>query len=149
MSLLSCAILASELVQWVLEPLSGSFGMPLNDLLVKAATSLIVLTPLLIWGVNQSFKHLATRGESMQFDRDLFKRLAMVAEFTTNAAILTDCKGNIVWVNAGFTRITGYSLDEVLGKVIGSFLHCEQTDKQTVENLLAACATYTVFKVSC
>ena len=31
-------------------------------------------------------------------------------------AVITDRDGAIVWVNAGFTRITGYSLEEIIGK---------------------------------
>jgi two-component system sensor histidine kinase/response regulator len=31
-------------------------------------------------------------------------------------AVITDRNGAILWVNAGFTRITGYSLEEVIGK---------------------------------
>jgi len=67
-----------------------------------------------------------------QVDIEMFRRLAMVAENTTNAAIITDCEARIVWVNAGFTRITGYSLEEVVGKVPGDFLQCEETDRETV-----------------
>ena len=73
-----------------------------------------------------------------QLDVEMFKRLAMVAENTTNAAVLTDCEARIVWVNAGFTRISGYTLDEVIGKVPGDFLQCEETDRETVANIRSA-----------
>ncbi len=73
-----------------------------------------------------------------QIDIEMFKRLAMVAENTTNAAVLTDCDARIVWINAAFTRISGYTLEEVLGKVPGDFLQCEGTDRATVANMRAA-----------
>ncbi|HEX7260456.1 MAG TPA: PAS domain-containing protein, partial [Luteolibacter sp.] len=49
-------------------------------------------------------------------------RLALVAKHTDNAVLITDASGRIEWVNEGFTRISGFSLDEVLGKTPGSIL---------------------------
>lgn len=60
------------------------------------------------------------------------RRLAMVAERTTNAVVLTDEHRKIVWANEGFTRLTGYIVDEVLGKTPGSFLQFEKTSRDTV-----------------
>jgi PAS domain S-box-containing protein len=51
--------------------------------------------------------------------------LALVARRTDNAVVITDVSGKIKWVNDGFTRISGYRLDEVLGKSPGSFLQLE------------------------
>lgn len=59
-------------------------------------------------------------------------RLALVAERTENAVVITDKQGSIEWVNEGFTRSTGYSLDEVVGRTPGSFLHGPETDPETV-----------------
>ncbi len=41
---------------------------------------------------------------------------AAVAEFTTNAGIVTDIHGRVMWVNAGYSRMSGYSIEEVLGE---------------------------------
>ena len=56
------------------------------------------------------------------------RQLAMVANTTTNMVILTDTKGRIEWVNPAFTRITGYTLEEVAGKTPGSFLVGPESD---------------------
>ncbi|MBA4056384.1 MAG: hypothetical protein C0490_16840, partial [Marivirga sp.] len=56
------------------------------------------------------------------------RRLAMVANTTTNIVILADGDGRIEWVNPAFTRITGYTLEEVIGKRPGSFLRGPETD---------------------
>jgi PAS domain S-box-containing protein len=56
------------------------------------------------------------------------RKLAMVAERTDNAVILANALGEIEWVNAGFVRMTGWSLDEVRGKRPGSFLQGPHTD---------------------
>ncbi|GAA5115548.1 response regulator [Luteolibacter yonseiensis] len=50
------------------------------------------------------------------------KRLALVAKRTDNAVVITDATGHIEWVNEGFTKISGYTRDEVIGKIPGAFL---------------------------
>lgn len=56
------------------------------------------------------------------------RRLAMVANTTTNIVILADGAGKIEWINPAFTRVTGYTLEEVIGKKPGSFLRGPDTD---------------------
>jgi len=65
------------------------------------------------------------------------RKLAMVAQKTDNAVIITDAGGRIEWVNDGFTRITGYSLDEVVGRKPGQFLQGPGTDRETVARMRA------------
>ena len=67
--------------------------------------------------------------------REESKRLALVAESTTNAVIITSTQGLVEWVNAGFTRITGFSLKEVAGLRPGTFLQGEKTDPETVQRM--------------
>src|SRR5690606_21392685 len=61
------------------------------------------------------------------------RRLAAVASRTINGVIITDARRHIEWVNEGFTRITGYTLEEVKGKVPGHVLQGPDTDPETVE----------------
>jgi PAS domain S-box-containing protein len=56
------------------------------------------------------------------------RRLAMVANTTTNMVVIADGSGLIEWINPAFTRITGYTLDEAIGKSPGSFLRGPKTD---------------------
>ncbi|MCX5690998.1 MAG: PAS domain-containing protein, partial [Planctomycetota bacterium] len=65
-------------------------------------------------------------------------RLALIAASTDNGVVLTDADGNIEWVNAGFSRISGYTLDQVRGKSPGSFLQGTATDPATVRRISAA-----------
>jgi diguanylate cyclase (GGDEF)-like protein/PAS domain S-box-containing protein len=62
-------------------------------------------------------------------------RLAMVASHTTNAVLITDTTHRIVWANEGFTRLTGYTLDEALGREPQELLHFELTDQDTLHGL--------------
>jgi PAS domain S-box-containing protein len=63
---------------------------------------------------------------------DELHRLSLVAQRTSNAVIITDIKRRILWVNDGFTRITGYTAKEVFGKT-PKMLQFEETDKETVK----------------
>ncbi len=60
------------------------------------------------------------------------RRLAMVANTTTNMVVLSDGDGKIEWVNPAFTRITGYTLPEVRGKKPGSFLRGPETNPDVI-----------------
>lgn len=60
------------------------------------------------------------------------RRLAMVAQRTTNGVVITDADRKILWANEGFTRLTGYDIAEVLGLTPGHFLHCPSTDADTL-----------------
>ena len=61
--------------------------------------------------------------------------LSLVASKTSNAVIITNQSGLIEWVNDGFTRISGYFLDEVIGKKPGTILQGKDTDPETKKRI--------------
>lgn len=67
--------------------------------------------------------------------REEFRLLSLVANRTNNAVIITDTEGRIEYVNPGFCELTGYTAEEVQGKIPGRFLQGEQTDPQTVARI--------------
>lgn len=62
-------------------------------------------------------------------------RLSRVASQTTNGVVITDADCRVEWVNEGFTRLTGYTLDEVRGQKPGALLQGEATDPATVTRM--------------
>lgn len=60
------------------------------------------------------------------------KMLSLVATRTTNAVIFCDTKRMITWVNQGFTRMTGYTFEEAIGKSLSELLQSEHTSQETV-----------------
>lgn len=66
------------------------------------------------------------RTQLAQSEREA-RDLALIAEKTTNAAIITDALGHIKWANESFSKITGYTLDEVKGKTPGKILQGPRT----------------------
>jgi len=70
--------------------------------------------------------------EALRKSQSTASKLALVASRTDNAVIITDANVRIEWVNEGFTRITGYPAEEVLGRNPGSFLQGPESDPATI-----------------
>jgi len=67
--------------------------------------------------------------------REKIRLLSLVADETNNSVIITDASGRIEYVNRGFTSLTGYDVDEVLGERPGDFLQGPDTDPTDVERI--------------
>jgi PAS domain S-box-containing protein len=65
-------------------------------------------------------------------------RLALVAERTDNIVLITDAQRRTVWANEAFTRVTGYTLVEAIGKTPGELLQTEATDPAEIARMRAA-----------
>ena len=75
------------------------------------------------------------------------EKLSLVASGTDNSVIITDLHGHIEWANEAFTRISGYTLAEVLGRRPGSFLQGADTNPATVSHMHDRLATGEGFSV--
>jgi methyl-accepting chemotaxis protein len=64
-----------------------------------------------------------------------FKILSMVAASPRNSVVITDPEGLIQYVNPGFTQLTGFNAEQVIGKKPGHFLQGRHTDKLTVARI--------------
>jgi PAS domain S-box-containing protein len=78
--------------------------------------------------------------------KDEIKRLALVAHNTTNSVMITDADENITWVNEGYTRISGYTLEEVRGKKIGYSLIGSDVDDTMHQHIRSALAQKRPYK---
>jgi PAS domain S-box-containing protein len=81
------------------------------------------------------FESLGREFNNMTANRKELEKLSLVVNMTSNAIILTDKEGHIEWANEGFTRTTGYTLEEIIGKKPGSFLQGPDTDPATVQRI--------------
>lgn len=88
---------------------------------------------------------LATQ-EELKLKEAEASKLAHVASRTDNAVIITDAKGQIEWVNAGFERLTHYSLDEVIGMNPGQFLQGSQSQPDQIAYMREKLAKAESFK---
>ena len=87
--------------------------------------------------VDQLFSLLQVIAERKEAEKEM-RKLALIAQQTDNAIIITDGVGLIEWVNPGFSLITGYSTEEVIGRKPGDLLQGPETDPATVEAMRAA-----------
>lgn len=108
--------------------LSG-LGLELSGVLL----SLLLALTVFLFAAGRTRAELLAR--SMTAD---LARLAAVARHTTNAVMITTPEHRITWVNDGFTRITGYTLAEALGRPPSELLHCEHTDADTAHGMREA-----------
>jgi len=72
--------------------------------------------------------------ERKKIENQLLKT-SLIAQETDNAIVITNVKGEIEWVNKGFNKITGYTLNEVIGKTPGDVLQGPETDPETVKEI--------------
>lgn len=64
------------------------------------------------------------------------QRLAMVAEHANDSVFLMGVDEHITWANDAFTRITGYSFSEAVGRRPRDLLNSMTTDPETATKLL-------------
>ncbi|TDF37317.1 response regulator [Alteromonadaceae bacterium M269] len=100
-----------------------------------------------ITGVNYDLtKHFDTE-QRLAKSLEINRFLANAAHETDNAMVITDVEGRIKWVNAGFSRISGYTMADALGKRPGHFLQGEETDQTTVTEMREAIQNRQPFNV--
>lgn len=62
------------------------------------------------------------------------EKAAIVADYTSSIIMITDPQIRIQWVNKAFSKLTGYTFEEVIGKD-PSFLYGPETDKKEMNKL--------------
>ena len=75
------------------------------------------------------------------------ERLAFVANKITTAVMTTDASGNISWTNGAFTKITGYTAEDALGRQPGTLLQGPDTSEATVRIMRNAFYSGLAFEV--
>jgi diguanylate cyclase (GGDEF)-like protein/PAS domain S-box-containing protein len=66
------------------------------------------------------------------------KRLALVAERSSNAVVLADAERRIEWVNSAFITITGFTEHESIGQRLGILLERGSADPEAFEQFALA-----------
>lgn len=92
-------------------------------------------------------RHLNSMLTSLRDAEKISRRLSLAAAKTNNGFLITGTDGRIEWFNEGFVRLTGYTLEECIGKKPGDFLQGKDTDPRTVDVMKAGLASQTGFNV--
>jgi PAS domain S-box-containing protein len=67
---------------------------------------------------------------------------ALPQEANPEAFVMTGPDGLVQWVNPAFTRMCGYTLEELRGRKLGPVLQGEKTDRGTAERMRSAVREY-------
>ncbi len=68
-------------------------------------------------------------------------RLAKIVERTSNAVSITDPQARIVWVNDAFTRLSGYTLAQALGRTPGELVDSGKNEPAVIAQLMEGLRT--------
>lgn len=97
----------------------------------------------MIFMVGYLFSHLSRRARNTrQTERALIiqsaeaRRLALVAEHASDSIVLMDDKHMITWINSQFTHLTGYTLDNAIGRGLGDLLNHPDSDVSVIEAMI-------------
>lgn len=93
---------------------------------------------------NEQLEQLNAKLEDSNLELD---KLSLVARKTDNYVIITNAKDEIVWVNEGFTRITGYTPAEVMGRTPPDVLRGTLSDEAALKIVEDGIKTNTSFSV--
>jgi diguanylate cyclase (GGDEF)-like protein/PAS domain S-box-containing protein len=94
--------------------------------LTGGALLLFVLLGLLV--VEPTARAVRRQYLALASQTDRLKRLAMVAELSSNAMAVTDERHRVVWVNEAFTALTDYPPARARGRRLGTLLKARSAD---------------------
>lgn len=114
-----------------------AFGCQPKTLNSSQREQLILLANQVVSLIESRFNALLERSDKSPAKEtvDRARLLRKVAEITRNAVIVTGVEGRIEWVNTGFQKVTGYLLDEVVGRRPGEFLQGHGTSSAAVRTI--------------
>ena len=109
------------------------------------STIWVVLGGILVLGgvlafavVEPTARAVRRQYETLARQADHLKRLALVAELSSNAIAITDRAHRVVWVNEAFSRLTSYSQAKARGRRIGTLLKARSADPVRFAEFYAA-----------
>jgi PAS domain S-box-containing protein len=65
-----------------------------------------------------------------------YKRISVVASANENGVLFTDPTGKITWVNEGFTKLTGFGRQEILGQTPFDLCKGPLTDREILKQMV-------------
>ena len=124
-------VAASTLTERLQAAASARSARQLRLLEGGVAATLLLLGLLALLVVEPTARAVRLQVRRLADQADELSRLALVAERTDNMVILSNAEREIVWINDAFTRLTGYTLDEVRGQRAATLLRSENNDAET------------------
>jgi len=79
-----------------------------------------------------AIKILRKRERELELKQAELEQLSAVAQNASDSIVLTDPQARIIWVNAAFCKMTGFTVDEAIGCTPGELLNGPETDPETI-----------------
>ncbi len=133
------AAAAQELVMRLREAAEERVTRLRNELLSGVVTVLVLLMVLSLVVVEPTARAVALQVQRRVQQSAWVQRLALVAEHTSALVLITDADNRIQWANAALTRLTGWRLEDVVGRLPGELLHAEHADPVVLQEVRQAC----------
>ncbi len=89
--------------------------------------------------LEQQKEEILTQAEELQVVNNELEKLSTIVRQTDNAVILTDKDGNFVWINSAFTKIFGYTFDELVNEISPNIIS-DNTDPE-IRQIIQKCLT--------
>jgi PAS domain S-box-containing protein len=110
---------------------------PLPAVVLAGGLVLSALGGVLTWALVHSRRRALLLAEEqingLRRTEEESRRLALVASRTSSGVVLTDTEWRVQWINDGFTRLFGFTLDEIRGRQPVTFMIGPETDPRTLE----------------
>ncbi|MFC2138495.1 YfiR/HmsC family protein [Bacteroidota bacterium] len=81
--------------------------------------------------INDQKDQIELQANQLKLTNLELEKLSIVAEKTVNAVVIMDQKGDIEWVNEGFVRMFGYTLDEFIQKSGKNFINASTSSNSS------------------
>ncbi|WP_296510920.1 bifunctional diguanylate cyclase/phosphodiesterase [Rhodoferax sp.] len=101
--------------------LIGTVWAIATGILILALTLAMLVVEPTARAVRRQYQELTRQAERL-------KRMATVAEISSNAIAITDAGLRVVWVNQAFSALTGHSDEQACGRRIGTLLKGRSAD---------------------
>lgn len=134
----------SVVAQWDEGRLAAERRAPLVTIVVTIFAILLVTVPIMsVLGHRILVRPVQALDQAKREMEELDERqreLSEVAIRANDAVVITDKNRLITWANPAFQRLTGYALEEILGKSPGKLLQGADTDPNIVQHMSEALA---------
>jgi len=88
--------------------------------------------------LEQQKEEILTQAEELNIVNQQLEKFSTIIRETDNAVILMDKEGNFVWINPAYTKIFGYTLEELINNVSPNIIGRDTKDniKQMIEKCI-------------
>lgn len=130
---------ANRYTQWTNYALIGDDAALIDlDFLITAIISILVLTSQSNYiekSKNAIIEDIISKKDELKTKNIELKKLSLVASKTNNGVIITNNLGEVEWVNEGFTRLMGFTYDDIIGRKTAELMHGEETNQDVISRI--------------